>query len=217
MCARGTAQTTAEVSGHVQLPKSDAGHKPAAVVWLKAVDRAVDVPPIHPGRFTLVQKNRMFSPHMLVVPVGSLVNFPNADPFFHNVFSLFNGRRFDLGLYEAGTSKDVAFSREGASYIFCNIHPEMSAVVLALSTSLYAVADSSQNFSIREVTPGEYELHVWIEGTPQPALDGLTRHIRIRTGVSNRADIDASNSPPLSSQHLNKFGMPYDRDSAPAY
>ena len=215
-CTQETAQTPAEVVGQVQLPQSDAGHRPA-VIWLKPVDPAADTLPIRPGRFTLVQKNKMFSPHMLVIPVGSVVNFPNADPFFHNVFSLFNGRRFDLGLYEAGTSKEVIFSREGVSYIFCNIHPEMSAVVLALSTPLYAVADSSRKFIIREVPPGEYELHVWIEGTPQPALDRLTRQIRIRAGISNSADIDASNSPPSSSQHLNKFGKPYDRDSKPAY
>ena len=76
----------------------------------------------------------MFTPHILVVPVGSVVRFPNADPFFHNVFSLFDGKRFDLGLYEAGSTKEVTFSREGLSYIFCNIHPEMSAVVISLST-----------------------------------------------------------------------------------
>src|SRR6185312_16716588 len=59
-----------------------------------------------------------------------------------NVFSLFDGKRFDLGLDKAGSSRSVPFSREGVSHIFCNIHPEMSAVVLALSTPLYAVADA---------------------------------------------------------------------------
>ena len=86
-----------------------------------------------------LQKNRVFQPHLLIIPVGSVVQFPNADPFFHNVFSLFDGKRFDLGLYEAGSTKSVTFSREGVSYIFCNIHPEMSAVILTLSTSLYSV------------------------------------------------------------------------------
>ena len=74
------------------------------------------------GRYTLLQKNRTFIPHLQVIPAGSVVQFPNADPFFHNVFSLFNGKRFDLGLYEAGSSKSVTFPREGVSYIFCNIH-----------------------------------------------------------------------------------------------
>jgi len=65
---------------------------------------------------------------VLVVPVGSVVDFPNHDPFFHNVFSLFDGKRFDLGLYEAGATNSVRFDRLGVSFLFCNIHPEMSAV-----------------------------------------------------------------------------------------
>src|SRR3984885_10102965 len=167
----------------IQLPaQSGRSHKPPAVVWLKPLGD--DAPPIpqDDSHYTLLQKNRMFTPHLLVVPVGSKVYFPNADPFFHNVFSLFNGRRFDLGLYEAGTTKEVSFSREGVSYIFCNIHPEMSAVVVALSTPLYAIADASGAFQLPDVPAGEYELHVWVEGTPQPSLDRLSRDVHLAPG-----------------------------------
>jgi plastocyanin len=104
---------------------------PSAVIWLEPVQA---IAPSPPGKFTLLQKNKTFTPHLLVVPVGSIVAFPNADPFFHNVFSLFDGKRFDLGLYEAGSTRSVVFSRVGVSYIFCNIHSEMSAVVIALDT-----------------------------------------------------------------------------------
>ena len=159
----------------------------------------------------------MFSPHLLVIPVGSVVQFPNADPFFHNVFSLFNGKRFDLGLYEAGSSKEVDFSREGISYIFCNIHPEMSAVVLALSTPLYSLADSKESFSIGDVPPGEYEMHVWIEGLTQSALDRLTRRVRVTPGVRNLGILDATGVQTQPASHLNKFGQPYDQDSNPPY
>jgi hypothetical protein len=90
-------------------------------------------PPASPAQTPrLVQKNKSFEPHILVIPAGSMVEFPNHDPFFHNVFSLFEGKRFDLGLYEAGTSRMVRFDRPGISYIFCNIHPEMSAVIITL-------------------------------------------------------------------------------------
>ena len=96
---------------------------------------------------------------MLIIPVGSVVQFPNADPFFHNVFSLFDGKRFDLGLYEAGSTKSVTFSREGVSYIFCNIHPEMSGVILTLSTALYTKADAGGAFHLANVPAGDYEMH----------------------------------------------------------
>ena len=82
----------------------------------------------------LVQKDKSFQPSLLVVPAGGQVEFPNHDPFFHNVFSLFDGKRFDLGLYEGGSTQFVRFDKPGISFIFCNIHPQMSAVVIALNT-----------------------------------------------------------------------------------
>src|ERR1700690_3607695 len=146
-----------------------------AVIWLEPVAGTRALPFLPDRHYTLLQKNRTFIPHLQIVPVGAVVQFPNADPFFHNVFSLFDGKRFDLGLYEAGSSKSVTFSRAGGSYIFCDIHPEMSAVVLALSTPLYAVADADDSFVLHDVPTGNYNIHIWVEGVPQPLLDGLTR------------------------------------------
>lgn len=101
----------------------------------------------------LVQRNKSFEPHVLVVPVGSVVEFPNQDPFFHNVFSLFEGKRFDLGLYEAGTTRNVVFDKPGISYIFCNIHSEMSAVVIAVGSPYYGISDQRGRVSIPNVPP----------------------------------------------------------------
>lgn len=208
----------ASVAGHVELPRVGASaHEPAVVVWLSPVNVSVELPSVQPGRFKLIQKNRMFSPHLLVIPVGSTVAFPNADPFFHNVFSLFNGKRFDLGLYEAGSSKEVVFSREGVSYIFCNIHPEMSAVVVSLSTLFHAIPDPSGKFVFHDVQPGEYELRIWIEGTPQTILDKLSRRVHLGTGESVNLTLDASAAPRTPRDHLNKFGKPYDRDAVAPY
>src|SRR5215469_340357 len=160
---RSPRTSQSELRLHIQ--PSPAIHRSVpAVVWLEPMGDTLVLSFTPQGHYTLLQKNRTFIPHLQVVPVGSVVQFPNDDPFFHNVFSLFDGKRFDLGLYEAGSSKSVAFSREGVSYIFCNIHPEMSAVVLTLSTRLFAVADPSNSFRLLEVPPGDYELHVWIEG-----------------------------------------------------
>src|SRR5438105_8071446 len=141
------AQQHADVRLQLVIPGQPQGDAPPAAAWLKPINGTPELP-FPPKRYALLQKNRMFTPHLLVIPVGSIVDFPNADPFFHNVFSLFDGKRFDLGLYEAGSDKQVTFSREGVSYIFCNIHPEMSAVVVALSTSLYAIADTNESVVI---------------------------------------------------------------------
>ena len=157
----------------------------------------------------------MFTPHLLVVPVGSSVAFPNADPFFHNVFSLFDGRRFDLGLYEAGSTRSVVFSREGVSYIFCNIHSEMSAVVIALATPYYSVADPHGLFHLKGVPDGDYDLHVWIEGQKQSFLDQLTRRVHVGGEAADLGEIRADR--PEQQEHLNKFGRPYEPDTHPIY
>ena len=96
----------------------------------------------------MVQKNKTFEPHVLIVQVGSQIQFPNEDPFFHNVFSLFNGKRFDLGLDEAGSSKTVPFDHAGISYLFCNLHPEMSAVILSVESPYFALSDRAGRVAI---------------------------------------------------------------------
>jgi plastocyanin len=197
---QGTAQTTKKIH--------------PSVIWLQP-QRPSAASFVTPGNFTLLQKDKMFTPHLLVVPVGSSVAFPNADPFFHNVFSLFDGRRFDLGLYEAGSTRSVVFSREGVSYIFCNIHSEMSAVVIALSTPYYALAGPQGEFHLNDVPTGDYELRVWTEGQKQSSLDRLSRRVHIAGDKTDLGEI--SSGPPDRQQHLNKFGRPYEPDPHPIY
>jgi hypothetical protein len=180
-----------------------------AVIWLEALPGTADLPFPPKGRYTLLQKNRTFVPHLQVIPVGAVIQFPNADPFFHNVFSLFEGKRFDLGLYEAGSTKSVTFSRAGVSYIFCNIHPEMSAVVLALSTPLYAVADADNSIALRNIPPGDYNLHIWIEGVPQSFLEHQGRHLHIPARAVDLGQIAAPISRTGNMSHTDKFGNPY--------
>lgn len=208
----------AEVAARLAPAPSNIEHRlgktPPAVIWLNPLHEGAAQPAV-PGSFTLLQKNKMFTPHLLVVPVGSSVAFPNADPFFHNVFSLFDGRRFDLGLYEAGSTRSVVFSREGVSYIFCNIHSEMSAVVIALATRYYGFADSQGVFHVKNVPDGDYELHVWIEGQKQTSLDRITRRVHVAGESSDLGEIRSGS--PEEHDHLNKFGQPYDPDSHGTY
>lgn len=192
-------------------------HAVPAVLWLQP-DSGTPLPKFAPsGTYTLLQKNRTFTPHLMVIPLGSVVRFPNADPFFHNVFSLYEGKRFDLGLYEAGSSKSVIFSREGVSYIFCNIHPEMSAVVLALATPIYAIADATDSFALHDVPQGDYTLHLWIESVPESTLRGLVRPVRIPLQKADLGTVRVPIAQADRANHPNMFGEPYEKEPHATY
>jgi plastocyanin len=217
-----------DVSGQILLrpaPEHDAGqkHKVAAsaanvVVWLTPVKTGV-LPGVMPARQTvyrLVQKDKMFTPHLLVVPTGSQVEFPNKDPFFHNVFSLFNGKRFDLGLYESGTSRSVRFDREGISYIFCNIHPEMGAIVLALNTPYYGISGENGSVTINNVPPGSYRLNVWSENG-QLANGDEQRIMQVSSETTRLGNITIQTATDALANHKNKFGEDYQPNREPKY
>jgi plastocyanin len=167
--------------------------------------------------YRMVQKDKQFTPHMLVVPTGTSVEFPNLDPFFHNVFSLFNGKRFDLGLYEAGSRRSVRFDREGVSYIFCNIHPQMGAVIVSLRTPYYAVSTADGLATIRGVPAGAYRLHLWAEDVPGSSLEKAERDVRVQTEDLQLGDMMLPASKDVMAGHKNKFGDDYKSDPANSY
>lgn len=180
------------------------------VVWLTpAADAVKPVAFREAQRPRLVQRNKSFDPHLLIVPVGSVVAFPNRDPFFHNVFSLFEGKRFDLGLYEAGSTRDVHFDKTGISYIFCNIHPEMSAVVVALDTPYYGISDRQGQVVISGVPSGKYVLRVWHESALPETLRAMTREVTISPTSSTLGVLRLAESD-LPKGHKNLYGMEYD-------
>jgi plastocyanin len=205
------------VRGHVEVdsaPKLAHATFPATVVWLTPVAgtaSAAGVPAAVPGApLRLTQRNKSFEPHVLVVPAGSAVEFPNRDPFFHNVFSLFEGKRFDLGLYEAGSSRMVHFDRPGISYIFCNIHPEMSGVVVTLTTPYYAIANNRGQLQIANVPHGRYSVHVWSEGMGPETVQAATREITIGESSMTLATIRVPAVNRQSLAHKNKYGRDYE-------
>jgi hypothetical protein len=161
----------------------------------------------------LIQKHKSFVPHLLVVQAGSAVDFPNEDPFFHNVFSLFNGKRFDLGLYEAGKTRTVMFDRSGICYIFCNIHPEMSAVVVVLQTPYYGISDDLGQISIPGVPPGQYEVHIWDERALPSDLEAATRQVTVGENTRSLEVLSLKTAPPLAFHHKNKYGQEYETPS----
>jgi len=228
-CSLRTPAQDSSVKGKVEVVSSaptkqsakDSGALPAAeaVVWLAPLDAD---PPASPSNSSiapvqLIQRNKSFEPHVLAVRVGSVVQFPNKDPFFHNVFSLFDGKRFDLGLYEAGSSNSVRFDRPGISYLFCNIHPEMSAVVIAVATPYFAVTDASGQWTIANVPDGRYRLHVWYERSSAEDLEKLQRDVVISETARSVEPIRAVSSAAANSAHKNKYGKDYVPPSNPAY
>jgi plastocyanin len=211
-------QRTSEVgTGKKSTPDLDESN---VVVWLKPVAGTLATAVLDPAgsrKPQLVQHNKGFHPHLLVVPVGSTVDFPNRDPFFHNVFSLFDGKRFDLGLYEAGATNSVKFDRVGVSFLFCNIHPEMSAVVVAVDTPYFGSSDRAGNISIPNVPEGKYELHVWYERSLPEDLKSLVRTVTIADPSKDLLTIAVPENPSFSGAHKNKYGQDYPPPSVPAY
>jgi plastocyanin len=190
------------------------------VVWLRPLDADAKgewAEAAKHKKFQLVQRDKTFQPHVLVVPVGTVVDFPNRDPFFHNVFSLFDGKRFDLGLYEAGASNSVRFDRLGVSFLFCNIHPEMSAVVVAVDTPYYGLSDRKGNIAIQDVPDGRYELHVWYERSLTDDLKNLTRTVSISSNSRELGTIEVVENPSFTTTHKNKYGQDYTSPPAPGY
>ncbi|MGA8103353.1 MAG: hypothetical protein WB869_14430 [Candidatus Acidiferrales bacterium] len=206
-----------QVTGKVTLVRTDSGaigqDASEVVLWLVPVGGARLVQPEHPGAYRMLQRNKKFEPNLLVVPLDSVVDFPNLDPWFHNVFSLYRGKRFDLGLYEAGKDKQVRFDHLGASYIFCNIHPEMTAVVLTIDSDYSAITGKSGDFAIANVSPGGYQLHVWYENANPTDLEALERPVVVDEGMNHLPPIVI---PVISAStgHKNKYGKDYDPEVA---
>jgi plastocyanin len=217
-------EVSAKILMHISSAASEKKHREVpslanVVVWLSPLrpGAAASILPARQVPYRLVQKNKTFTPHLLVVPTGTSVQFPNEDPFFHNVFSLFNGKRFDLGLYESGSTRSVRFDREGVSYIFCNIHPEMGSVVLALSTPYFGISSETGAVSIHNVPPGSYTLSVWSENGQPIDQQMPERIIQVSTDPLHLGDIPFQSTVDVLAHHKNKFGDDYQPGRDPKY
>ena len=189
-----------------------------AVIWLTPLGGTSVEPPRQTEIPKLEQRDKSFHPSLVVVPVGGKVEFPNHDPFFHNVFSLYEGKRFDLGLYESGTTRFVQFDRPGISYIFCNIHAEMSAVVIALSTPYFGVSGANGEITLLNVPPGRYQMQVFHASAQPEDLQAYSREITVTESTSSLGELRLRETDTLAS-HKNKYGRDYDPPApdSPAY
>ncbi len=141
-----------------------------SVVYLEtAPRRAFDE--AEPGRVVMDQRDERFVPHVLAITTGTVVDFPNSDLIYHNVFSLSKVRPFDLGRYAAGRSKAVTFDRPGVVRVFCDIHSHMNAFILVFAHPFFSLTDTDGRYRIDNVPAGTYNLIAWNEGVssePKP-------------------------------------------------
>jgi plastocyanin len=177
-----------------------------AVVYLepRGRDAASGGRPI-PRDASIAMTNREFVPHVRVILAGGTVEFPNKDPFSHNVFSNAEAGPFDLGLYRRGASRTASFLRAGIYPIYCNIHSRMVSFVVAVPAPLVAMVAADGRFTFADVPPGTYLLHAWHER----AGGRVTREIVVPAAglTGQRVVLDTRTYVP--GPHLNKFGLPY--------
>ncbi|MEP6714685.1 MAG: hypothetical protein ABJC09_03870 [Terriglobia bacterium] len=176
------------------------------VISLQPVGQPSPPPPAKHA--VMLQKGKMFSPHILPILAGTVVDFPNADPIFHNAFSRYNGQIFDVGLYPPGTSRSVRFARPGVVRVFCNIHPSMSSVILVLTTPWFTTTSARGAFEF-DVPDGVYDLAVFHERATEQTLQLLTRRVIVAGQPVRLEPIQVSEAGALIAPHKNKYGGDY--------
>ena len=135
------------------------------------------------GRATIGQRDETFTPRVLAVGRNSMVEFPNFDPFFHDVFSLSRAATFDLGRYPQGQTRERRFTRPGIVKVFCNIHSDMSATLMVLDHRLFAMPAADGAFAIEAVPPGSWKLNAWHE-----RIGSTTKTVQVVAGDTTRVE-----------------------------
>lgn len=188
------------VSGTLKRVTQSGAPPATAIVYAEPVDLAV---PRTAGRYILTQKNKAFRPHVLAVPAGSTVSFPNDDPIFHNVFSLSGPEPFDLGLYRSGSTRERTFTRAGRYRVFCNIHPQMTALIMVVPTPHATTVGPDGRF-VLDLPPGRYRLTA-LSDRAQP----VSAEVTSVAGAASAPELTLDESAWAFAQHKNKFGQDY--------
>lgn len=130
-----------------------------------------DVPGGAKSEGMVVQKDVSFEPHVLPIAVGTTVRWPNEDDIYHNVFSVSEGKQFNLGYYSKERVPAVLFDRVGRVDVFCGIHSNMHCIILVLPNTHFARADTKGRFALKDLPPGTYHVKAWHERLPAQTKD----------------------------------------------
>ena len=194
-----------EISGSIQLLEkgklsADKTLLPRnSVVYFEPAKRVAAPKPVKAEMSTFKKE---FSPRLVVVPVGSTVNFPNLDPILHNAFSISGKNSFDLGLAGKGAGKAVTFKEPGIVRVFCNVHHAMFSYVVVVDTPYWAQVGDDGRFRIAGVPAGPGKLTVWNERSAPSTRDlTLPSAAPLQLGI----EITMPRIPP----HKNKLGRSY--------
>lgn len=158
------------------------------------------------GKEKIIQKGKQFLPRVQPIVMGGVVEFPNEDPFNHNVFSPTPEYKFDLDYYGTGKSKNVRFQKPGAVRIYCNIHSSMVSDVLVVPNPFFAKTGSDGKFRIGNIPAGKYTFVAW-----QPSGASEKRGIAIVDGKTVQVNFEVEESV-FSIKHKNKYGRAYDKE-----
>ncbi len=195
------ASSRADVLSGTIVTRVRPGATPAtAVVYAEPLSGSA--PARTAGSFAITQRNKTFTPRVLGVPVGAVVEFPNEDGLFHNVFSLSPGHAFDLGLYRSGASKSRTFATAGVVRVFCNIHPQMTALVVVAPTPWIVNTTVAGAFRL-DLPPGRYTLTALSDRAPAVAIEVTV------SGATTAPSLALDESGFVAAPHANKFGKPY--------
>lgn len=200
----GGAIAANRIAGRIVILEKD--NKPSqdlgdAVVYLEGT--ATPATAAAPDTVEIAITDKVYAPHVVVVPVGSTVRFPNHDPFNHNVFSVSEPNTFDLGLYGRGEVKSQTFTKPGLVRVYCNVHPRMVAYVLVMANRLYAQPGQDGSFVIENVPAGRHRLHVWHERIPTEVIKDVT------AGADGDLQIALNARGYKWQPHRNKYGRNY--------
>lgn len=197
--------TAATLNGKVAFVSKRGQHPTVSdtLVWLEAAGRSTAR---RPANFQMVTRGKALVPHVLAVPVGSTIEFPNDDPISHNLFSLSSGNTFDLGLYRKGAGKSYKFDKPGLVNVYCNVHPNMSAVIHVMTSPYYTLADAGGAYTLADVPPGKYRLVAWNEqgGQSEAEVD-----VSAAGQVTGNLALTLDSRNFRQAEHMNKDGKPY--------
>jgi plastocyanin len=199
---------TGRIAGVVSVEQADGAprrDRSGVVVYLEGVPPGAAARPPSDERPRIRQKDQQFTPRLTVISRGTTVEFPNEDKIFHNVFSVSDSARFDLGLYKSGESKAVTFKRAGTVDVYCNIHPNMVARVKVVDSPFFTTTAADGSFELRDVPAGSYTLVAW------PARGKEERRaVTVAPGPATRLELRVVEGK-APATHLRKDGTPYGR------